>query len=223
MSVNQIPGSYPYHAQAYPQEVPLSDGESVNNVEQQRSSLSSRVVEWISADRPYYQRIVVYAIAAVAAVILCVSCVGIPFLTQVATAHKKQTGENQLRRLDQPIINIIGGEDAYENLPVYLFDTKDARYEGACPSTQEITAPIMRGTDKYGRPVLFFKIYDRTTSSSFVEMIYRQYSLEGKNNPWIRNPNGRSIFDCDIVIEGKALERLNRLFHRTLSPYSLLR
>lgn len=190
---------------------------------QQGSTLASKIVEWIRADRPFYQQVVVYSLVACAALALIVSCVGIPFVADVAEEHKKQEEAERLKLLDQPIIALLGGESVYNQMPVLRFHDKDASSAYSRPHLQDLTSSKMRGTDKYNRPVLFFKVFDRTTRTDFVEMIYRKYSQEGSNNPWIKNPSERSIFGGELVIEGRSLQRLDDVLHGKHHSYSISR
>lgn len=190
----------------------------------QQSSLSCKIVEWIRADRPFYQQMVVYSIVAIAAIALIASCVGILLVADIAEENKKQEEAERLRLLDQPIIALLGGQSAYNQLPTLRFNDRDATYPASRPQLKEMTSSKMRGTDKYYRPVLFLKIFDKSTRSSFVEMIYRKYSKEGSDNPWMKNPSGeKSIFEGDLVIEGRALQKLDQVLSGTHSRYAIAR
>lgn len=190
----------------------------------QQSSLSSKIVEWIRADRPFYQQMVVYSIVAIAAIALIVSGVGLILVADVADENKKQEEAERLRLLDQPIIALLGGQSAYNQLSTLRFNNRDASYPASCPQLKEMTSSKMRGTDKYNRPVLFLKIFDKATRTTFVEMIYRKYSKEGSDNPWVKNPTGeKSIFEGELVIEGRALQNLDQVLSGKHSRYAIAR
>ena len=183
-------------------------------------SLSRDIVEWLHASRSFPMQVAVISTVAFAAIALIISCVGIPFVAEVVEENSKYDELERLRILDQPIITLIGGQAAYEQLPILSFDNQDARY-GTLPHMQDMRAPIMRGRDKYSRPVLFFKIFDKSTRSSFVEMIYRQYSREGRNNPWVKNPSANTIFGNELIIKGPAIHRLDQVLHGKHNRFAL--
>lgn len=77
------------------------------------------------------------------------------------------------------------GLQNFENLPI--LDLK-----GRTGSTgyldflkpEDLTAPIMKGTDKVGRPFISLKLLDRETSKPFVITLFQRYS--GNENPlWV--------------------------------------
>ncbi len=197
------------------------EGKSSNPSEPEEQTLAGRLVRWIRADRPFYQQVIIYSSVAISTLALTLSCAGIYLVAQLAEENTKQAKDERLKKLDEPIIDLLGGTKVHNSLPTLYFDERDATLPSSLPQLKEMRASIMKGSDRYQRPVLCFRIYDKTRQVSFVEMIYRKYSREEGDNPWITNPHEHSIFDGALVMRGSALTRLHHVIEGNDARFKL--
>lgn len=186
--------------------------------------LALRVVEWVRApNQPAYIKAFRYTTVALLVLVLALSICGYQTAADIVEAHQRQEEASNLEQLDQPVLDLIGGRSAYESLPSLSLNERDISQLSCRLTPQDMSSSIMKGTDRYNRPVLCFKIFDRTNKTCFVETIYRRYSRQTSDNPWIKTPSAKSIFGGTLVIQGHALDKLRQVLQAQDGRYSLAR
>jgi hypothetical protein len=155
-----------------------------------RGNYLNRLVEWIRADRPAYQKFLVYTAVAATSLAFIASIIGIPIVLQLAEEARKAALQDQVRYGDNKVYDAIGGPEKYKQLAE--LSSKIPLDETTTLKPSEMTHSLMRGAFTYDRPCIVMKLVDRFNGGKFVQVLHRKFIYEptwdytrGENTPFI--------------------------------------
>ncbi len=164
---------------------------------EEQSSLVGKMIEWVREDRPLTQRICVYALAAIAGVVMCLTVVGIPFVIygiacewdrqiEVEEEDNSQMLALLHRRLESGSLTIEQAlRQALEGKNITKLDLLD---QMGRPGYIDFLMPekidqSLMGFDAGNRPFYILKIKEKSTNEEHVVTVFQQYI--NVRNPWI--------------------------------------
>lgn len=174
------------------------DAQSLNNqvrLKDEKNELSednylNRLVKWIRADRPGYQKFLIYTVAAATSLALIASIIGIPIALQLAEEARKAAVQDLVRYGDDKVYEAIGGIEKYKELA--RLPSKITLDEKSTLQPSQMTHSLMRGNFTYDRPCIAMKLIDLYNGRKFVQILHRKYTYEptweytrGENTPFI--------------------------------------
>lgn len=101
-----------------------------------------------------------------------------------------------------------GGEAAFNQLPVLDIGNREGStgyIDFLRPA--DLTAPIMRGTDRYGRPFISMKLHERATGGEAVITIFQRYVEGGRWTYGGNFPSPGNFFNGVFTDQDRALIR----------------
>lgn len=166
---------------------------------EEQSSIVGKMVEWVREERPFTQRICVYALAAIAGLVLCLTVVGIPIVVyaiacewdrqiEVEEEDNSQMLELLQSRLDNGSLTIEQSlQQALEGKNLAKFDLRD---QMGRPGYIDFLMPdniaqSSMGVDAGNRPFYLLKIKEKSTEEEHVVTIFQQYI--NVRNHWIND------------------------------------
>ena len=174
--------------------------------EEENAAFLSGPIEWIREDRSTIAKIVVYSLTFFITVLLIATVVGIPLVLMGVWEYQRQEEDARIASIRQRIIqvqmqvqNALGGVDVFANIPVLdLRGRIGTRNLVNFLTPDMLTAPIMKGSDRYARDFIAMKIRDRSTGNEFVQTIQQLYSDESQ---WIATQGG--VFQNQNIGQGE--------------------
>lgn len=209
-----------HHHNIGPREIDHVNQSAYDEAEETPSPWANRFVEWIREPTPsILVKIMKYFLATIVVLALAFSCFGLPTAADIMHNYHKRASEDKLEKLDKPIMDTLGGKIKYDALPDLGLQNNDASSLYFDP--EQLSEAIMKGTDRFNRPVLCLKIFDTTKRITFVEVIYRLYSRQSYENPWVVSPSKDSIFEGVLSLKKEEISKLRGILRNKDGRYQL--
>ncbi len=193
---------------------------------EEQSSLVGKMVEWVREDRPFTQKICVYALATLAGLVMFLTLIGIPVViyaiacewdrqVEVEEEDNHQMLELLQRRLESGSLTIEQAlKQALEGKDLEKFELLDPMGR---PGYIDFLMPekIKRsstGFDASNRPFYILKIKEKSTEEEHVVTLFQQYI----------NVRDRWIYDSKKTVPPALFSHVDLQASEIVSIYNLI-